>query len=83
MAAPKPVRAMRFNHFKVFTGNANPALAAEICYELGCQLAAVDACANFQTAKCTCRSRKTCAGPTFSSSSQRALPSIATSWNCC
>ncbi len=41
MAAPKPVRAMRFNHFKVFTGNANPALAAEICYELGCQLAAV------------------------------------------
>ena len=32
---------MRFNHFKVFTGNANPALAAEICYELGCPLAAV------------------------------------------
>ena len=32
---------MRFNHFKVFTGNANPALAAEICYELGCTLAAV------------------------------------------
>ena len=31
---------MRFNHFKVFTGNANPALAAEICYELGCPLAA-------------------------------------------
>src|SRR3954466_945638 len=40
MAAPKPARAMRFNHFKVFTGTANPALAAEICYELGCQLAA-------------------------------------------
>src|SRR5271155_2397382 len=40
MAAPKPVRSMRFNHFKVFTGNANPALAAEICYELGCSLAA-------------------------------------------
>ncbi len=33
---------MRFNHFKVFTGNANPALAGEICYELGCQLAAVN-----------------------------------------
>jgi ribose-phosphate pyrophosphokinase len=30
---------MRFNHFKVFTGNANPVLAKEICYELGCQLA--------------------------------------------
>ena len=41
MAAPKPVRAMRFNQFKVFTGNANHALAAEICYELGCQLGAV------------------------------------------
>jgi ribose-phosphate pyrophosphokinase len=41
MAAPKPVREMRFNQFKVFTGNANHALAAEICYELGCQLGAV------------------------------------------
>jgi ribose-phosphate pyrophosphokinase len=39
MAAAKPVRKMRFNHFKVFTGNANPVLAGEICYELGCQLA--------------------------------------------
>src|SRR5436305_7903792 len=42
MAASQPVRAMRFNHFKVFSGNANTALAAEICYELGCQLAAVN-----------------------------------------
>src|SRR5260221_9988178 len=42
MAAPKPIRAMRFNHFKVFSGNANTALAAEICYELGCQLAAAN-----------------------------------------
>jgi ribose-phosphate pyrophosphokinase len=33
---------MRFNQFKVFTGNANPALAGEICYELGCQLAAAN-----------------------------------------
>ncbi len=33
---------MRFNHFKVFSGNANPALAGEICYELGCQLAAAN-----------------------------------------
>src|SRR6185295_19318861 len=39
MAAAKPVRKMRFNHFKVFSGNANPVLAKEICYELGCQLA--------------------------------------------
>src|SRR6201985_106993 len=42
MAAPKPVRAMRFNYFKVFTGNANPALASEICYELGCPLGAAN-----------------------------------------
>src|SRR5881392_720443 len=42
MAAPKPVRTMRFNHFKVFSGNANHALAAEICYELGCPLAAAN-----------------------------------------
>jgi len=33
---------MRFNHFKVFSGNANPALAGEICYELGCPLAAAN-----------------------------------------
>jgi len=33
---------MRFNHFKVFTGNSNPVLAGEICYELGCQLAAAN-----------------------------------------
>jgi ribose-phosphate pyrophosphokinase len=42
MASPKPVRTMRFNHFKVFTGNANPALASEICYELGCPVAAAN-----------------------------------------
>jgi ribose-phosphate pyrophosphokinase len=42
MAAPKPVRTMRFNYFKVFTGNANPALASEICYELGCPLGAAN-----------------------------------------
>src|SRR5262249_23288530 len=39
MAAPRQVRTMRFNHFKVFTCNPNPALAAEICYELGGSLA--------------------------------------------
>src|ERR1022692_3819712 len=42
MAAPQPVRTMRFNHFKVFTGNANPALASEICYELGCPVGAAN-----------------------------------------
>jgi ribose-phosphate pyrophosphokinase len=39
MAAAQPVRKMRFNHFKVFSGSANLVLANEICYELGCQLA--------------------------------------------
>ncbi len=38
MAAPRPVRAMRFERLKVFTGNANPTLAAKICGALGCTL---------------------------------------------
>src|SRR5579872_4477366 len=35
MAAPRPVRTMRFEQMKIFTGNANPALAAKICASLG------------------------------------------------
>lgn len=31
---------MRFNRLKVFTGNAHPALAQEICNELGCEMGA-------------------------------------------
>ena len=38
MAAPKPVRAMRSDKLKVFTGNANPALAQVICSCLGVEL---------------------------------------------
>ena len=38
MAAPKPVRAMRSDKLKVFTGNANPALAQAICSCLGVEL---------------------------------------------
>ncbi len=38
MAAPKPVRAMRFDRLKIFTGNANPTLAMEICDALDCPL---------------------------------------------
>ncbi|MEO8026444.1 MAG: ribose-phosphate pyrophosphokinase [Bryobacteraceae bacterium] len=41
MAAPKPVRKMRFNHLKIFTGNANPELTQEICEILGCDMGAV------------------------------------------
>jgi ribose-phosphate pyrophosphokinase len=40
MAAPKPVRKMSFDRLKIFTGNANPHLAEEICVNLGCPLAA-------------------------------------------
>src|SRR5215472_15061032 len=38
MAAPKPVRAMSSDRLKIFTGNANPALAEEICQCLGMEL---------------------------------------------
>src|SRR5215471_20768229 len=40
MAAPKPVRSMRFNHFKVFSGTANPELAQQICEQLEAPLGA-------------------------------------------
>ena len=40
MAAQKPVRAMRFDQLKIFTGNANPALAGKICASFGCPLGA-------------------------------------------
>ena len=40
MAAPRPVRKMRFEQMKIFTGNANPALAAKICASLGCTVGA-------------------------------------------
>ena len=42
MAAPRPVRTMRFEQLKIFTGNANPALAAKICASLGCTLGAAE-----------------------------------------
>src|SRR6266545_2375480 len=38
MAAPKPVRAMNPERIKLFSGNANPALAREICEHLGLEL---------------------------------------------
>jgi ribose-phosphate pyrophosphokinase len=40
MAAATPVRTMRFDRLRIFTGNANPALAEELCAVLGCRLAA-------------------------------------------
>jgi ribose-phosphate pyrophosphokinase len=41
MAAPKPVRAMNPDRFKLFSGNANPALAHEIAQALGAELGEV------------------------------------------
>jgi ribose-phosphate pyrophosphokinase len=38
MAAPKPVRAMNPDRLKIFTGSANPALAEEMCGNLGIPL---------------------------------------------
>src|ERR1035438_8840962 len=35
---PKPVRAMNADRIKIFTGTANPALAEEICQQLGLEL---------------------------------------------
>lgn len=41
MAAPKPVLAKMHDRLKIFTGNANPALAAEICSALNTPLGEV------------------------------------------
>src|SRR5579871_4857878 len=42
MAAPRLVQSrMRFDQMKVFSGNANPELANQICASLGCPVGAV------------------------------------------
>src|SRR5512142_364868 len=38
MAAPKPTHAMNRDRLQVFAGNANPALAQDICAALGIEL---------------------------------------------
>ena len=38
MAAAKPVRALKFDRLKVFSGNANLPLAEEMCCALGGKL---------------------------------------------
>jgi ribose-phosphate pyrophosphokinase len=38
MAAPKPKRAMTHDRLQIFTGNANPELAQEICQHMGTDL---------------------------------------------
>src|ERR1700720_1064947 len=38
--AAQRVQRMRFDQLKIFTGNANPALAAKICAAMGCTLGA-------------------------------------------
>jgi ribose-phosphate pyrophosphokinase len=42
MAAPKPVLTMTTERLKILSGNANPALAADICSELGVSLGGAD-----------------------------------------
>src|SRR5258708_23908339 len=42
MAAAKPLRAMRFDQLKIFTGTANPVLAGKIWAALGCTIGAAD-----------------------------------------
>ena len=39
MAAPKPVRQMNHDRLKIFSGQANPELASEICHHLGTHVA--------------------------------------------
>jgi ribose-phosphate pyrophosphokinase len=41
MAAPKPLQAMTHDRLQIFTGNANPELAHEICRALGIELGRV------------------------------------------
>src|ERR1700684_1207150 len=41
MAAPKPVRAMNPDRIKIFTGSANPAVAHEMCSNLGLEVGQV------------------------------------------
>ena len=38
MPAPKPARTLNFDKVKIFSGNSNPDLAAEVCSCLGCEL---------------------------------------------
>jgi ribose-phosphate pyrophosphokinase len=42
MAAPKPVLAMNYERIKIFSGTANPALAADVCECLGIEPGEVD-----------------------------------------
>lgn len=37
MAAPKPVLGLNHDKIRIFSGNANPALAADVCECLGCE----------------------------------------------
>lgn len=42
MASAKPRRALKFDRLKIFTGNANPSLAKELCACLGGDVAAAE-----------------------------------------
>ncbi len=61
----KPQRARVDDRFKVFCGTANEALCDEVCSFLGLTRGQAQV-SRFKDAKCMCRSRRTCAGPTCS-----------------
>ena len=68
------------DHMKIFTGNANPELAKEICDYVGIPLATVLS-AILATARSMLRSTKAYAARTFTSFSQPANQATTTSWN--
>jgi ribose-phosphate pyrophosphokinase len=43
MATAQPIRAMKYEQIRIFTGNANPALTADVCECLGTQSGAISA----------------------------------------
>ena len=61
----KPQRARVDDKFKVFCGTANEALCDEVCHFLGLTRGQA-LVTRFADGEATCRSRRTCAGPTCS-----------------
>jgi len=59
---PKPVLEMTNDRLKIFTGNANPALAQEICQSLGMELGTRHGEAVFRPAKSTSRIKENVRG---------------------
>ena len=67
---------------KIFTGNANPKLAADICKIIGTKLGESEVKHASRTARPPSLCMRPCAAATCSSSSPPASPSTTTSWSC-